>query len=453
MPSVTLIPNSYTNTGSYNFTVSTTNSTYKISNAYTNADSTTYGRLTLASNRSSARTSTMYLEFDKSALESIPSSATIGTITANVRYAVNNTTYVSAVSLQLAADTTLKGSAVTTRSTTSSTSGGTKYSMTPGSWTMSELQNLRMYISATHNTSTSSGYIYLYGADVTINYTLPASYTVTASSSASGVTVEPASQSVYQGESASVTLNKNTRIIVKDNNVDVTSQLVATPLSGTIDVIPNACVESTFATDSSYPTSNGLHGTTDTNNYARFKLTSTTQYAIYSFDTSAIPSGATILSVACNVKGYISSTSSNITTKSARLYAGDTAKGSATTIPTTNSTWAITDPGSSWTYSEIQNVRVRFDGYYANTQNYYYYFYGADLTVTYESDQVVYVYTISNVSGNHTITVVSDGSGPPYTIYVKNNNSWVEAEAVYVKQNGSWVEASDIKVKDGGTWK
>ena len=447
MPSVTIIPNGYTsNVGSYNFTIDTSNASRRISNAYHNADNTSSSaRLTLASNRNSARTSVMYLEFDKSALDNIPSSATIGTITANVRYYVNNTTYCSALSIQLHANTTVKGSAVTTRTTSSA-----KYSITPGSWTLAELKTARLYISATHNKSTSSAYLYLYGADVTVNYTLPPAYNITASSSASGVTIEPASQSVYQGQSASVTLNKNTNIIVTDNNVDVTSQLVATPLSGTIDVIPNACVESTFATDSSYPTSNGLHGTTDTNNYARFKLTSTTQHAIYSFNTSAIPSGATILSVACNVKGYISSTSSSITTKSARLYAGNTAKGSATTIPTTNSTWAIADPGSNWTYSEIQNVRVRFDGYYANTQNYYFYFYGADLTVTYESDQMVYVYTISNVQAAHTILVVR-GSGPSYTIYVKDNGVWKQG-TVYVKQNGSWVEASDVLVKNGGSW-
>ena len=177
MPSVKLIPNSYTNTGSYNFTVSTSNNTYKISNAYTDADSTTYARLTLASNSNNARTSTMYMEFDKSAISNLPSSATISSISANVRYAINNTTYVSAVSIQLHANTTAKGDAVTTRSTTSATSGGAKYTITPGSWTMSELQNIRLYISATHNTSTNSGYIYFYGADVTVNYSVT-EYTV-----------------------------------------------------------------------------------------------------------------------------------------------------------------------------------------------------------------------------------------------------------------------------------
>ena len=167
MATTTVIPNSYTNTGTYNFTVDTTNASRRISNAYNNADNTSASaRLTLSSNRTAARTSTMYLEFDKTSINSIPSDATINSVTANVRYYVNNTTYVSAVSIQLYTDTSAKGYAVTNRPTTS-----TKYSITPGSWTLNELKNVRLYISATHNTSTSSGYLYLYGADVTVNYT------------------------------------------------------------------------------------------------------------------------------------------------------------------------------------------------------------------------------------------------------------------------------------------
>lgn len=446
MASVKLILNGYTtNVGSYNFTIDTSNASRRISNAYANADNTSASaRLTLASNRSSARTSELYMEFDKSALNDIPAAATIGTITANVRYYVNNTTYVSAVSVQLRADTTNKGSAVTTRSTSSE-----KYSITPGTWTRSELNNIRLYISATHNASTSSAYFYLYGADVTINYTLPTSYTVSASSSASGVTVVPASQSVYQGESASVTLNTNSNITVTDNNVDVTSQLVQTAEQGTVEKIPNSCVESTFTTDSSYPTSNGLSDTTSTS-YARFKLASTQYHAIYSFDTSAIPTTATIVSVSCSVKAYVTSTSSNISVKKAQLYAGSTAKGSADTLPTSLSVWNISTPGS-WTGSEIQNIRLRFDGTYSGSSSYYIQFYGAELTVVYTTGNYVYVYTVSNVSTNHTILVVSSG-GPSYNIKVKSNGSWVSVQKVLVKQSGSWVEAQSVKVKNNGSW-
>lgn len=185
MPSIKLIPNGYTsNVGSYNFTLST-NTSRQISNAYNDADNTSSSaRLTLASSRNSTRSSTMYLEFDKSGLSDIPSTATINSITANVRYYVNNTTYCTAVQLQLRADTTNKGTARTDRPTNS-----TKYSITPGSWTWAELQTLRLYVLATHDASTSSAYLYLYGADVTITYTLPApSYNIKVKNNGSWVT-------------------------------------------------------------------------------------------------------------------------------------------------------------------------------------------------------------------------------------------------------------------------
>lgn len=446
MASTTIIPNNYTtNVGSYNFTIDTTNASRRISNAYANADNTSSSaRLTLASNRSSTRTSEMYLEFDKSAIDSIPSGATISSVTANVRYYVNSTTYCTALSIQLHANTTAKGSAVTTRSTTSA-----KYSITPGSWTLAELKTVRLYISATHNASTSSCYLYLYGADVTVNYTLPPSYNITASSSASGVTIEPASQSVYQGQSASVTLNTNANIVVTDNGNDVTSQLVPTQLSGTETFIPSSVVEQTFATDATYPATNGCHDTSN-NTYARFKLATPTQHVIYSFDTSAIPTTATILSVSCNVKAYISSTSSSITTKTAQLYAGTTAKGATTTVPTTNSTWAIANTGS-WTASEIRNIRLRFDGYYPNSSSYYLYVYGAELTVTYQDSGYVYVYTMSSLSADHTILVVAAG-GFSYDLRVKVNGAWVQATKLLVKQNGTWREATKILCKNNGSW-
>ena len=445
MPSVTIIPNGYTsNVGSYNFTIDTYNASRRISNAYNNADNTSSSaRLTLASNRSATRTSEMYLEFDKDALDSIPSGATIGTITANVRYYVNNTTYCSALSIQLRANTTAKGTAVTTRSTTSA-----KYSITPGSWTLAELKTARLYISATHNASTSSCYLYLYGADVTVNYTLPTAYNITASSSASGVTVEPASQSVYQGQSASVTLNTNKNIIVTDNNVDVTNQLVElTP--GSVSKSAESQTNTGISSGASYAayavghTAESPYSTSTSNMYAS---SGSTGHVDYVFDFSDIPEGATIQSV--EVKAYGHAESSTYTSGSRmaeiQLYSGSTAKGSAQHYTSTsNSIMTLSSPGT-WTRAELQNAVLRF-----TVANYGGLVLGITWTVAYEQDG--YAYILTNVQAAHTILVVSSG-GPSYTIYVKDNGTWKQG-TVYVKQNGSWVEASDVLVKDNGTWK
>ena len=92
----------------------------------------------------------------------------------------------------------------------------------------------------------------------------------------------------------------------------------------------------------------------------------------YNFNITGIPSGATINSVSCSAKCYISSTnSSRIATRQIRLYSGSTAMGSAHTV--SNSTTAF-------------SMTARF--------------YGATMTVSYTYQTTIYEVTASsNVSG------------------------------------------------------
>jgi hypothetical protein len=65
--------------------------------------------------------------------------------------------------------------------------------------------------------------------------------------------------------------------------------------------------------NSSYPITNGYTEGSSTS-YAQFVLTTGSQaytYIYYNFDTSEIPDGATINSVSCTGKAYVSSTSSS----------------------------------------------------------------------------------------------------------------------------------------------
>jgi hypothetical protein len=152
MATIKIIPNGTTNTGSYNFTLR------NISNAYYDSThaSGTYARLTLSANNRSARTSEIFFEFNKTSIENIPAGSTIDSITCNVKYSVPNTTYVTAVSLQLYSNNTPKGNQINDRNTTAQV-----YSITPGTWSLTELLNIRLYLSATHNLSNSNAYIYI----------------------------------------------------------------------------------------------------------------------------------------------------------------------------------------------------------------------------------------------------------------------------------------------------
>lgn len=145
---------------------------------------------------------------------------------------------------------------------------------------------------------------------------------------------------------------------------------------------------------------------------------------------SSIPDGATIDSVTCTCKCSINNTTaSRIPIRTAQLYSGSAAKGSAYTLANSTTVFNIT-PGT-WTREELQSAKLRLyakRGTSSTQTGYYIYFYGATMTVEYSYE------------------------GASYNLKVKNNGSWVTPTKLLVKQNGSWVEASNIKVKNGGSW-
>ena len=77
-----------------------------------------------------------------------------------------------------------------------------------------------------YNTNNSSAYgcVNIYGAEIEVTYTLP--FTISASSEVARATIQPASLDVRPGgKSAKFILNTNRGIVLKDNGVDVTSQI------------------------------------------------------------------------------------------------------------------------------------------------------------------------------------------------------------------------------------
>lgn len=141
---------------------------------------------------------------------------------------------------------------------------------------------------------------------------------------------------------------------------------------------------------SAYSVSGLNQGETDSSssNYATINLTrgsGATTSIYYNFALN-IPSNATIKSVTCTAKCYISSTQSNrIATREVRLYSGSTAKGSAATVGSSTSAFTVT--AGTWTAAELNNAKIRIHavrGTNSTNTNYYFRFYGATLTVEYE---------------------------------------------------------------------
>lgn len=246
--------------------------------------------------------------------------------------------------------------------------------------------------------------------------------------------------------------------------------------------------------------------------YALIRLTRGTSGAVtevyYTFDTSSIPANATIDSVECKAKVYFNtSKGTKIANRDVQMFSGTTAKGDPQNATTT--VGVRTFSGVTWTRSELEDARIRFYGVRGTSNlssDYYFRFYGATLTVTYEYQETIYTITSSSSAqgitvtpasqecsegGSATVTIsgASDGfavtdndtdvtsqivqSGNDYTytissidadhvvlitpsgpvVFYKQNGAWVKAASIFYKQNGAWVKVSGMFVKENGTWK
>lgn len=352
-------------------------------------------------------------------ISGIPSNATITSVSCIAKIRVNNTSRVSNTNTQIYTGTTAKGTSgtfATTSSTNTVTLNG------GSSWTVSEANNIRLRFGGTRSSSQNAGYIYFYGATLSITYSIQGTeYEVTSTLATDAVdSIDPAGLTYVMGGD-SYELNVYTDniddISVLDNDVDVTNQLVLTHSTGestTDTFIPTSYDSANSFYDSIYegtPT-NGLTSHTDSNRicafveqtaYAEAKLT-------YNFDCSSIPQNATITSVTCIATASCYSSGSYFDTKTLQLYSGSTAKGTAVTITGNGSTSATHNiNGGTWTRAELDNAKiVIYIRRGNNTDQASFSFWGATLSVSYSlpADDY-YVYTLSNVSADHTIIIAN----------------------------------------------
>lgn len=202
-----------------------------------------------------------------------------------------------------------------------------------------------------------SGVWYTYSTtingDMTIAVTIGnvTTYTINASSDVSRVTVIPATQTQPEGGNAEVRFDTNTlnNIIVKDNNIDVTNQLVlhtSSGSSGTKTYIPSSFDSSNSSYNSVYSTNvpeNGLTAHTSTTRCCVYANTTngSESYLYYNFDCSDIPSNAVITSVTCQVGASCYSSGSYFSTHTLQLCSGTTEKGTAVTATGNGSTSTV----------------------------------------------------------------------------------------------------------------
>ena len=415
-----------------------------LDNCFTDASSST--RAAFYTTTGSNAETHVYLNFDECA--DIPSTATINSVSCSVKCGTQGTNYFGTRTVQMCAGTTAKGNATTMSGSNSSPS---THNLTVGSWNATEIRNAKLHFyvkRGTSNTSTDATFS-VFGATLTVNYTISGyMYEITASSNVTGYTASPSSQEVFQGDSGEVRIDGATLtgIVVKDNNTDVTSQLVqhAIETGGTQSaVLGTYALTSGGFNGSGASYFSGLVGagvdhTKTTSNYYS-SGSGTIAVFTYDLDFPNIPSNATITRVYCEVNGHAENTSNSNEYMCVQLISGNTNISSELnfkSVGTSNSTQTL-EATTIPTISQLANLQLKCRlGYYGGAIN------GATCYVTYtvpsSGNDYYWTYTISNIAADHTVVINASG-GQQDTAYFKVNGTWKQVSQIYKKINGTWV--------------
>lgn len=158
-------------------------------------------------------------------------------------------------------------------------------------------------------------------------------------------------------------------------------------------------------------------------------------YIYYSFEFEGIPEDATIDSVSCKVKGHLENSSRS--TANLQLYAGSTAKGSASKF-TSTSAQTVTLTTGTWTRSEIDELQLRFEiGYYGGLVN------GATVTIEYSYNDIKYTITIEN-STTANVTANPTEVSPGHSSTVRADS----VDGLKITDNGTDVTSSFVERTD-----
>lgn len=409
------------------------------SNAYTNIDSTTYATIY---NRNSS-TSSRYVYIRGFNFDDIPNAAIVTSFTIKIKgYETGISTSTSYQPYLANGTSAINGSCspFSTSTTTRTFSGVTADWETIKSYG----DNFGIRLNCRRASRNTAGYIYLYGAEIEVDYTLPDPRTITTTLTGNGTITPNGSNTYYDGDEVEVVItpaNKSDPVTaIKDGN-DITSQLVAHGVGDTVIITSDDVTTSGIQSGSSYAEyAVGRSAENPYNSSSNMYASSgSTGYATYSFDFSDIPNNATIEDIEVRCYGHReSSTIDSTHVSQCILYQGSSAISDEVDFPSTSSSMITITPDTIPTRAQLDNITLRhYVGYYGGLVL------GISFEITYSIGTGIdhYTYTFT-VSGNSTIAVTI-GAVNNKKVYLKINNTWTEYSKIYKKINGSWVEQDD----------
>lgn len=443
MATMRLTPSAYTLSSTSYLSVSSA------SNMYDDTDSTTYA--TVTNSRSS--TTSYYIYLHDFNISDIPSAAIVTSFSVKLKARESGVSTSSSYRPYLVTNGSTSTSTYYGYCDALGTSVTTKTFTLNCDWAdiVSEGNDFSIRINCRRASRNTTSYVYIYGAEIEVNYTVPTSRTITTTLSGEG-TIDPSgTTSTYDDQEFELTItptDKTASVSATYNGTDITSQLVAhgTETSASTVLGNYTLVSGGFnGSGASYFSGiegNGENASTTTSNY--YSSGSST-IAVFTYDMGiTIPSNATVTRCYVNVSGHAESTSNSSEYMCAQLISGSTElteELNFKSIGTSNSiqTLECTDMP---TPTQLANAQLQCRlGYYGGAIN------GATLYVEYDIpsgtiDHYTYTFTVSE---DATIAVTIGSVVIQNTFYRKINGSWTELSVTtaYKKVNGAWVQQSD----------
>ena len=410
MATIRLVPSSYSVSNSSYLSVSSA------SNMYNNTDNDTYA--TVTNSRSS--TSSYYFYLSGFNFDDVPSDAKINSYTVKIKVRESGVTTSTSYRMYLCDGTsTLSNYASTMPSTSVSTVSFT--STTSWETLKSYGSDLAIRVNCRRASRNTTGYLYVYGAEIEVDYTPSITYTVT-SSIENGTMVSDNPISVAEGESATLYFKGADGYTFESMTVDG-APVTPSPYSGSsssTDV--NVTYSTNYSTYSSYSFENCYDG--DTSSYFwSSEAQSAGKYIIITFSTtvdltefSTYSSNSTDMP---NTNNYLQVSKDGKTWTDVGQFSGES-----------TSTFTLGAEGKGivavriYAKSDISNWLVL-----------------NEITMSYTAASIDadYMYTISNITSNKTVVIVFAAGS---TGYVKVNGAWTQAKSVWVKGSSGWTESS-----------
>lgn len=436
MATMRLVPSTYYLSSSSYLSIASANE------MYTNTDSTSYATVTNSRNS----TSSYYVYVRGFNFDDIPNDAVINSFTVKLKARQTGVSTSTSYKPYLANGTSAING---TCSVIETTVDVYTFSGLSDDWdTISGYgSNFGIRINCRRASKNTTSYMYIYGAEIEVTYTVPNPRTITSTLTGSGTINPSGAYNTYQGEEYTLTItptNVSETVTVTNNGTDVSSHLVAHKNETTMNTVLGTytLVSGSFNSGESYfegLEGNGVNSSQTSSNYYSG---GSSVIAVFTYSLGmTVPSDAVITRVWCEVNGHAESTSNSSEYMCVQLKSGSTELSEEInfkSIDTSNTTITLeadTLPTVSQLASMVLQCRL---GYYGGAIN------GATCYVTYETgttiDHYTYTYTVDE---NATIAVtIGSASGP--TFYMKSNGAWVAVSKVYKKVNGAWVQQTDL---------